>query len=312
MSSKRSYRDKRAGLYQFMNHLQRLINCKSVQLLGLFVNNCRQRDDHRSLKLLEQYRHCGRLLFKQLIAGREATSTAPSIELVSPPSTESVFDLLFNCDLLFDHIFVHLSYSDLFRVRGVNRAFHRHIELYFSRQNQIDLSDVNVWFDSIAFEVLVRQPQKLIDLNLANCKWLASSCLLRSMSSNAFQLKSLDLSGCRCLNDRDLQSVFSYDCLRSLRTIKLNNCHWLSRESLNRLIRTSGTTLRDVQLASCWQLDDHTIERLATGCPSMESLVLARVYSVNDCSLTLLSQIVVNLRYLDVSGCWRVTDRGIQ
>jgi len=69
--------------------------------------------------------------------------------------------------------------------------------------------------------------------------------------------------------------------------------------------------LVSLNLDSCWNIDDRSLSHLLAGMRALVTLVLSRVYCVNDTHLHTVANTCAHLRVLHLQQCWRVTDVGI-
>ena len=70
--------------------------------------------------------------------------------------------------------------------------------------------------------------------------------------------------------------------------------------------------LNRIDLTGCWELNDDTIYMLASLQPQLRWISLARIYGITQVSIERLAMNCYQLEYLDLEGCWRVTDDAIQ
>ena len=80
----------------------------------------------------------------------------------------------------------------------------------------------------------------------------------------------------------------------------------------------SGTnchSLREVDLTSCWDVKDDSLSLLISGNAScLRSLTISNIYGVTDQVMMTISSSRArdNLTHLNISGCWRITEKGLR
>lgn len=80
----------------------------------------------------------------------------------------------------------------------------------------------------------------------------------------------------------------------------------------------SGTnchSLHEVDLTSCWDVKDDSLSLLISGNAScLRSLTISNIYGVTDQVMMTISSSRArdNLTHLNISGCWRITEKGLR
>lgn len=151
---------------------------------------------------------------------------------------------------------------------------------------------------------------KLKRISLSYCKHITDRSMYHMAMFASDRIESINLTRCTTITDHG----FSYWTLRSfsaLRYLNLADCTFLTDNAVI-AIATAAKCLRSLVLSFCCALTDVSVEVLALGCPALESLDLAFCGSaVSDMSLSTLALHLLELRWLSVRGCVRVTKPGV-
>lgn len=133
-------------------------------------------------------------------------------------------------------------------------------------------------------------------------EWLASCLeLKRALHVLTFD----DLCSCKIPEAHDLRMLESLDLLHfSSRASYVKNCvAWLQRLALSRGAASQLTTLRLGPL-----LPKSLRSSLLKSCTQLTTVSLEGCQSIDD---TLLSLLPPEIRFINLSGCWRITDAGL-
>lgn len=124
-------------------------------------------------------------------------------------------------------------------------------------------------------------------------------------------LEHLDLTRCRCINNKCLTPLSG---IRTLQSLKLSSCSGLQQNCLEHFSHAQNLT--KLELSNCATLKDNGIENLF-GSPNVSFPVLKHLNlsgcKITDCALRLLSsgQKLPELEHLDISQCPDITVEGI-
>ncbi|KAH9372912.1 hypothetical protein HPB48_016540 [Haemaphysalis longicornis] len=121
-------------------------------------------------------------------------------------------------------------------------------------------------------------------------------------------LVTLNLRMCFNVTDDGIRHVAGVETLRSL---VLYRCKNLTAASIQHLAaRTSS--LRHLDIGCCTNIDDSALLNTSCG-PGLVGLVSLKMMAnlITDRGLSALSKALVNLEFLDVSDCKRITKNGI-
>ncbi|KAK3676712.1 hypothetical protein LTR78_003488 [Recurvomyces mirabilis] len=152
---------------------------------------------------------------------------------------------------------------------------------------------------------------KLKKLTLSYCKHIQDRSMAHIAVHAAERLESLDLTRCTSISDAGFHSWSVYE-FKNLRRLVLADCTYLSDQAIIGVVGGCHG-LRELDLSFCCALSDTATEVLALGLPALRSLNMAFCGSaVSDNSLRCIGRHLLELRYLSVRGCVRVTGQGVE
>lgn len=152
---------------------------------------------------------------------------------------------------------------------------------------------------------------KLKKLTLSYCKHIQDRSMAHIAAHAAERLESLDLTRCTSISDAGFHSWGAYD-FKNLRKLVLADCTYLSDQAIVGVVG-GCRGLRELDLSFCCALSDTATEVLALGLPNLRRLNMAFCGSaVSDNSLRCIGLHLLELRYLSVRGCVRVTGHGVE
>ncbi|SMR41414.1 unnamed protein product [Zymoseptoria tritici ST99CH_1E4] len=152
---------------------------------------------------------------------------------------------------------------------------------------------------------------KLKRLTLSYCKHVQDRSMAHIAVHAAERLESLDLTRCTSISDAGFHSWSVYD-FRNLKKLVLADCTYLSDQAIVGVVG-GCRGLRELDLSFCCALSDTATEVLSLGLPALRKLDMAFCGSaVSDNSLRCLGLHLLELRYLSVRGCVRVTGHGVE
>lgn len=152
---------------------------------------------------------------------------------------------------------------------------------------------------------------KLKRLTLSYCKHIQDRSMAHIAVHASDRLESLDLTRCTSISDAGFHSWSMYD-FKNLRKLVLADCTYLSDQAIVGVVG-GCRRLRELDLSFCCALSDTATEVLALGLPALRSLNMAFCGSaISDNSLRCLGLHLLDLRYLSVRGCVRVTGQGVE
>ncbi|KAK4626342.1 F-box/LRR-repeat protein 7 [Fulvia fulva] len=152
---------------------------------------------------------------------------------------------------------------------------------------------------------------KLKRLTLSYCKHVQDRSMAHIAIHAADRLESLDLTRCTSISDAGFHSWGVYD-FRNLKRLVLADCTYLSDQAIVGVVG-GCRGLRELDLSFCCALSDTATEVLSLGLPQLRKLDMAFCGSaVSDNSLRCIGLHLLELRYLSVRGCVRVTGVGVE
>ena len=152
---------------------------------------------------------------------------------------------------------------------------------------------------------------KLKRLTLSYCKHVQDRSMAHIAHHAADRLESLDLTRCTSISDNGFHSWGVYE-FKNLRRLILADCTYLSDQAIVGIVG-GCRTLQDLDLSFCCALSDTATEVLALGLPHLRRLNMAFCGSaVSDNSLRCIGLHLLELRYISVRGCVRVTGHGVE
>ncbi|KAK5109144.1 hypothetical protein LTR62_007506 [Meristemomyces frigidus] len=153
--------------------------------------------------------------------------------------------------------------------------------------------------------------RKLKKLTLSYCKHIQDRSMTHLAMHAADRLESLDLTRCTSISDAGFHSWSAYE-FKSLRRLVLADCTYLSDQAIIGIVNGCHA-LRELDLSFCCALSDTATEVLALGLSGLRELNMAFCGSaVSDNSLRCIGRHLLDLRYLSVRGCVRVTGQGVE
>ncbi|KAI9859562.1 MAG: hypothetical protein M1824_003728 [Vezdaea acicularis] len=147
-------------------------------------------------------------------------------------------------------------------------------------------------------------------LTLSYCKHVTDRSMAHLAVHACARLESVDLTRCTTITDQGFQHWGMYNFAR-LRRLVLADCTYLTDNAVVYLCN-AAKGLRVLDLSFCCALSDTSTEVLSLGLPHLTSLNLAFCGSaVSDSSLRSIGLHLLDLSFLSVRGCVRVTGVGV-
>ena len=152
---------------------------------------------------------------------------------------------------------------------------------------------------------------KLKRLTLSYCKHIQDRSMAHIAVHASERLEVLDVTRCTSISDAGFHSWSIYE-FKNLWKLILADCTYLSDQAIVGVVG-GCRGLRELDLSFCCALSDTATEVLALGLPQLRSLNMAFCGSaVSDNSLRCIGLHLLELRYLSVRGCVRVTGQGVE
>ncbi|KAK7081094.1 hypothetical protein SK128_003682 [Halocaridina rubra] len=209
-------------------------------------------------------------------------------------------------DVIFRQIFPYLSVVDLCRLRRVCHGFLQLQTHYMASCTTLDMSTY----------IMPEEAFQRITLPCRNLRWFSvqgsfgrtDESLIPIFKNNP-NLLHVNLNMCQNLSGAALQTLVVH--CKKLKSLHLADCPWFSRGGWQ-VITLHLKNLEYINANSCWDVDDDTFRQFFSKFREIKTLHLCKVESVSDVTLYYLAKYCVDLEYLDVSFCWRITDNGIK
>ncbi|GAB7341380.1 hypothetical protein MBLNU457_7636t1 [Dothideomycetes sp. NU457] len=148
-------------------------------------------------------------------------------------------------------------------------------------------------------------------LTLSYCKHVQDRSMAHIAQNASARLEMIDLTRCTSVTDQGFKhwSMHNFPMLRKL---VLADCTYLSDQSIIGIVN-AAPNLRELDLSFCCALSDTATEVLSLGLMQLTHLDLAFCGSaVSDSSLRSIGLHLLELRFLSVRGCVRVTGQGVE
>ncbi|GAB7350168.1 hypothetical protein MBLNU459_g0833t1 [Dothideomycetes sp. NU459] len=148
-------------------------------------------------------------------------------------------------------------------------------------------------------------------LTLSYCKHVQDRSMAHIAAHAANRLEVIDLTRCTSVTDQGFQhwSIYNFPKLTKL---ILADCTYLTDQAIVG-IANAARGLKELDLSFCCALSDTATEVLSLGLTQLTHLDLAFCGSaVSDSSLRCIGLHLLELKYLSVRGCVRVTGQGVE
>ena len=148
-------------------------------------------------------------------------------------------------------------------------------------------------------------------ITLSYCKHVQDRSMAHIAQHAASRLEVIDLTRCTSVTDQGFRHWSMYN-FPKLRKLVLADCTYLSDQSIVG-IANAARNLRELDLSFCCALSDTATEVLSLGLTQLTHLDLAFCGSaVSDSSLRCIGLHLLELKFLSVRGCVRVTGQGVE
>lgn len=181
--------------------------------------------------------------------------------------------------------------------------------------------DAAFWFDphmdgrSLADEKMLTL---LSTLNLRDCVCVTDHGI-KGLASRCRSLQRLILRGCDRITDKGLkymtltviERLQHKQCMcESLKSLDLSFCSNVTAGNVASLLLPLCPGLQELHLSGILDVDDDIVRQVCQNCPSIQTLSLQKCMLVSDSSLCWMADYLW-LEALDISGCYKVTDDGL-
>ena len=181
--------------------------------------------------------------------------------------------------------------------------------------------DAAFWFDShtdgrsLADEKMLKVMK---NLNLRDCVCVTDHGI-KGLASRCRLLECLILRGCDRITDEGLRYMtltvierfhHKQSMCESLKTLDLSFCSNITAGTVASLLLPLCPGLQELHLSGIMGVDDDIVRQICQNCPSIQTLSLQKCVLITDASLCWMADYLW-LEVLDISGCYRVTDDGL-
>jgi len=207
-----------------------------------------------------------------------------------------------------------LDLASLSRLSCVSSQFNSLVTSYMREATHLPLtSKLRKSLKKHHLENIAKSTGSLRVLNLSGClDGLTNEILCMLLLENS-DVTTLDISGCNKITKKAFADLFERSSaqevprLLRLEHLLLDDCKSINGELGRFLVHMN---IKTISLAGIWTIDDKAVEEFVTFFPALENINLSRCYKVTDTAMNHISH-CTNLRILKISGCWRVSDRGL-
>jgi F-box/leucine-rich repeat protein 2/20 len=148
---------------------------------------------------------------------------------------------------------------------------------------------------------------RLVTLDLENCIQITDRTL-KFIGTGCKYLEDLNISWCQNVTDKGIQLIAEH-CLY-LKTFVCEGCEGITSGCFSNLNEDSLAQLRVLNLMSCTNITDETVEDISQHCHVLEYLCLSNCREITDRSLIAISQGSPYLKDLELALCSGLTDAG--
>ncbi|GAB4832858.1 Transcription factor COE2 [Ancistrocladus abbreviatus] len=151
--------------------------------------------------------------------------------------------------------------------------------------------------------------QALTSLTINSCRGMMDASL-EAIGKGCPSLKQLLLRKCCLISDSGLM-VFSKSTI-SLESLKLEECNQITQSGVLCMLSDCGSKLKSLSLIKCLGVKDITSQDLMFSlCRSLQSLSIRNCPGFGSVGLAILGKICPELRNVDLSGLYGITDDGL-
>jgi len=152
----------------------------------------------------------------------------------------------------------------------------------------------------------------LTTLNLNGCQKITPATIETVLKSCKL-VRTLAIGGMATLEDQSLVPILRADS--KIQRLCLNNCSRLTNYAVEAAAKILKTSLEELEVAYCANIDDDAIIHLAQNAPNLTSLNLYGCYKITDRALEALSTLpsgTSQLKQLNLSMCQSITNQGLK
>jgi F-box/leucine-rich repeat protein 2/20 len=133
------------------------------------------------------------------------------------------------------------------------------------------------------------------------------------MISGLNKLETINFEGCSDLQNNTLESIA--DTCQFLKVLNLKNCRYISVHSLGDVTNSCQNVLERLNIGGCdwildWILHENCINYVAV-CKNLTHIEMNDCRQLFDDDLTFIAQNLKNLKAINITGCYNISDEGI-
>lgn len=188
---------------------------------------------------------------------------------------------------------------------------------YLNLEDLFLLDDKSFWF-SVTFDGRIAADENMLKsvkfLNLRDCVNITDQGI-RGLAERCRKIESLILRGCDKISNLGL-TYLTQNFLEplplcdSLKVLDLSFCALVSAEGLEALLPYCGV-LEELKLSGNATINDDFIVFVTQKCATIQRLTLQHCIFVTDVGVCAIAESMW-MEYLDISGCHKVTDAGVE
>ena len=143
---------------------------------------------------------------------------------------------------------------------------------------------------------------KLIKLQVLNLENLfnVTDKVIETVAESCPQIITLFLNKCKSITDK---SIIALSKCKWISTLGIEYCHNITTRSIIELSLQCGSTLREICMTDCYQVDDRAIIALAKNCQNLKLIGMERLTISEDAMDTLVYYQHKNLEILGTENC---------
>ncbi|TID24599.1 hypothetical protein CANINC_003072 [Pichia inconspicua] len=226
-------------------------------------------------------------------------------------STDSLVSLLENCGK-------NLESLTLSRLDGLNsKPVYDLLPHFLTNIKHLELSyphQENLIDDDLIIALLALNCESLETLILDKCSGLTNRILSEGLKLFGAKLTKLSLADLDQIDDTGIGNLFDdWKINHGLHSINIERCISLGDKSVFKMLEHSCETLVQLNMNSVKNISKHLFGKLSrtTVFPSLTSLDVGFVRSVDDSVLAIISRICPKLEILEIYGNNRCTDKAL-
>ena len=156
--------------------------------------------------------------------------------------------------------------------------------------------------------------KSLVTLNLRDCVNLTDQGI-QALSERCRKIETLILRGCDKLTNKALQHMTqpyedNFAMCDSFKVLDIAHCAGIDAKGVLEILPLCGI-LEELRLSGMVSVDDAFVQQMCLKCATIQRLTLQKCVFLSDAALCAMADYLW-LEWLDISGCRRVTDDGLE